>query len=402
MAAAATRAGTPTSGRCASGGRDAHEQADCAACRTRSGTSYVQPCLPPVLAEDIVVSASLLPGATDQRAAQRPTGTRATALDHVHDHVLRLLGDRAAAHRVTTDVAVRAADRATSDPTARKLEQLLRSAHARIATVDAADTCPDDLVELLAGDVDGGRQVTVGLATIPTTQAALLDLTRRHGLDLVAAARVLGLDRRSATAELEQATAALHGAVAEQGAGLHLEVRQVLRQLPLVPAPSDCTERLAAQPRTGQRPPVRPWLAWATTGVITLVTFGLVASTLARAAEPGTTDAPVATAVAIDSGPAARQLAVPGDDRAPAEELQVRPATTPSDDEPDQAATDAGASPEPTASPSNEAAAPSPEPEPSPTATATPSEQPTEPEEPSEEPSPEPSPDEPLDLLPSP
>lgn len=348
------------------------------------------------------MSTSLLPGAIDRRADQRPTGARPTALDHVHDHVLRLLGDPGAAYRVTTDVAARAADRAASDPAARSLQQLLRSAHARMTTTQRSDTLPAALVDHLTGDVDGGPEVVGALAGLPTERAALLDLTTRRGLDVATAASILDLDRRAAADVLEETTAAVRVAIAERGGGLHLEVRRVLRQLPLVPAPADCADRLASPGSAGRRRPVRPWLAWITTGVITLATFGVVASTLARAAEPAPVDAPVATAVAVDSGPAARQLAVPDTDRAPAEELLVRPSTS-GDDEAADVVQEPASEPQPAPSPSADTGAPAPEPEPSPTTTAPPDDEPTAPEQPSDEPSPSPSPSEPpLDILPTP
>ena len=113
----------------------------------------------------------------------------------MHDHVVRLLGDGPAARAVLVDTILRANGRAAELGEAPTVEALLRQAHARMAS--EPDT-RGGLEGVLATDDPITRVVTAAMARPARRSAAVLDLTARHGLDLRAAADVLGMDRTHA------------------------------------------------------------------------------------------------------------------------------------------------------------------------------------------------------------
>lgn len=326
------------------------------------------------------VPTSLLPADASTSVADRRTGP-ARDIDRVHDHVLRVVGDEVVAGRVVADVAARASSRARELGESPTFEGLVRLAHARLTTVTRAR--PDDaLVARLAGDRDpGGPPLVRALAAADRHGTALLDLTTRHDVDLRRAAELIGVDRSTASRARTQALHQVRSDLAE--AGLALDVTDVLAGLPVVGAPAGVHRLADLPPAPGRRGRVSAPLAWLGTAAVVVstvagLTFGLPA--LVAADTRG--DAPVVMAEPVSEGPAARQLATPGDDvpEGGVEQLVVRgPAPEPAD--PATAESAPEPSPEPTASP-----------EPSPTAEASPA-APAEPTEPSEQPSPEPSPE---------
>lgn len=344
---------------------------------------------PSTPAETLTVSTALLPATGRANLDLVRHLTDATALDVVHDHVLRQLGDAEAAAAVMTDVVLRVGDRTREGAPPPTRRDVLRAAHARMAT--AARTSPSpELVERLAGDLgDRGSSVLVEAMGVPSfAGAALLDLTARHDLDLGAAADVLGLDRRTAAGTRTEALRQVRAHVTDAGLDPGTDVAAALAQLPVVPAPTALHDRLGPMSATARRS-VPPAIAWLGTAVVALATVGALAVALPRLTDDNPGDVPVVAAERVTDTPAARQLATPGDD-VPAEGVEQLVVQVP---EQDGSAT--GQAPEDQAPES----APSPEPEPQPEPETTPEDEASPPEEPSDpEPSPEPEPENPLDL----
>lgn len=341
------------------------------------------------------MSTTLLPAAGRPAPGWHVRAGAAGALDVVHDHVLRLLGDAALAATVTADVALRAAGRATADDGATDLQAMLRSAHARMGPLDRRLPGPR-LVGRLA-DGPAGRALVTGMAAAAQDNphgAAVLDLTARRGLGVRDAAAVVGLDHATAARARTEALGTVRAHLAEVGASVDVDVPTALAHLPVLPAPDPVQDLLPAPATAPTRGPVHPLLAWTATAVVAVATVGGLVVGLPALAEADASDAPVVRAVAVEEGPAADQLTSPVEDRSAqqVERLVVGTQTSEVDDEQaqdDEQATSGTApvevepSPEPTA-----------EPEPEPTD----AESPAPSEEPSEEPSEAPSED-PLDEL---
>lgn len=296
-------------------------------------------------------------------------------LDRVHDHVLRLLGDEEAAARVAIDVAVRADARVHDLGEAPTFESLVRLAHARLASMRPAHPSPA-LVARLAGDREpGGPAVVNAVARADRRGAALLDLTARHDVDVRRAAAWIGVERAAADRAHSEALRRVRAELAANGSPA-LDVATTLGRLPVVDAPAGVHRAADLAAATDKSRPLPAPLAWlgtaaAVMGTLVAVTFGLPAL-----ASGGLVGAPVVTAEGVAEGPAADQLATPGDDvsEGDVEQLVIR-----------------GPAEEPAAPPhsqtSSASSEPSPEPEPSPTEEAEPAPE----EEPTEEPSPEPT-----------
>lgn len=307
----------------------------------------------------------------------------AGALDAVHDHVVRLLGDAESAAAVMADVAARAGARAGEGAPRPTRAQLLRQAHARMAT-EPRVTPRSPLLERLAGSDVCGTPLVAAMAIPGRAGATLLDLTARHGLGLADAAELVGLDRRVAAATRTEALRHVRAHLTDAGASPAIDVTAALRRLPVVPAPPEVHDLFAPAARSTGRP-LPPAVAWLGTAVVGLATIGALAATLPSLTDVTTGDAPVVVAERVSDTPAARQLATPGDD-VPADGVEQLVVQTPERDEPvsESAPDEEGAEPVPAPEPSSD-----PEPEPEDEDAA-----PEEPEEP--EPSPEPS--NPLDL----
>lgn len=317
--------------------------------------------------------------------------TDATALDAVHDHVLRQLGDAEAAAAVMTDVVLRVGDR-TGDGAPRPTRRdLLRAAHARMVTEERTTPSPRLAEQLAGGTEDVAPRILVeAMGVAGFAGAALLDLTSRHDLDLDTAAAVLGLDRRTAAGTRTEALRQVRAHMTDAGLDPRIDVPATLARLPVVPAARELHDRLGPTSATAGRT-VPPAIAWLGTAVVALATVGALAVALPRLADDSPGDTPVLTAEQVTDTPAARQLATPGDD-VPAEGVEQLVVQAP---ERDGSAT--GQAPEDQAP--EPAPSPSPEPDPDPDPEPTPEEEQSPPEEPQDpEPSPEPEPENPLGL----
>lgn len=346
-----------------------------------SGTSYAAPFVP--LPGSVTVSTALLPAA--RRGVDRPLRIDdAGALDAVHDHVVRLLGDAGAAAAVVADLALRAGHRVDDGAAGPTRAQLLRQAHARMATeLRVAPRSP--LLERLAGDHVLGATLVTAMAIPGRAGAALLDLTARHGLGLADAAELVGLDQRTAAATRTEALRQVRARLADAGVGQDVDVTAALAELPVVSAAPELNNLFAPAARATGRP-VPSALAWLGTAVVAVATVGALAVALPPLTDATTGDAPVVVAERVSDTPAARQLATPGDD-VPADGVEQLVVQTPERDESasESALDEQGAEPAPS---------PEPSPEPEPTPEEDDNGAPEEPEDP--EPSPEPS--NPLDL----
>lgn len=309
------------------------------------------------------------------------------ALDAVHDHVVRLLGDAEAATAVVADLALRASHRADDGAAPPTRARLLREAHARMATENrSAPRSP--LLERLVGDHVWGTTL-VSAMTIPgRAGAALLDLTARHGLELADAAELVGLDQRTAAAARTEALREVRAGLAHAGVSMHVDVTAALAELPVVRAAPEL-HNLYAPAATATARPVPSAVAWLGTAVVAVATVGALAVALPPLTDGTTGDAPVVVAERVSDTPAARQLATPGDDvpSAGVEQLVVQ---IPERDEPPSEST-----------PDEQAAEPVPSPEPSPELEPTPDDdESVAPDDPGDrEPSPEPTNPLGLDLL---
>lgn len=346
---------------------------------------------PPLLSTSpgsLTVSTTLLPAAGRPGTDRDSRLADATALDAVHDHVLRQLGDTEAAAAVMTDVVLRLSDRQREGATPPTHRDLLREARARMVTEERTAP-PPRLVERLAGGAGDTASMVLVEAMTATDRAgaALLDLTARHGLQLNVAAGLLGLDPRVAAATRTEALRQVRAHVAD--AGLGMDVTAVLARLPVVPAASVLHDRLGAVPGSPGRS-VPSAVAWLGTAVVGLATVGALAVALPRLTDETTGDAPVVSAERVTDSPAVRQLATPGDDvpEGGVEELVVQiPERAGTSDE--QAPQEQAPEPEP-----------SPEPSPEPAPETSPEDEAPPPEEPGD-PGPSPEPEGPLgiDLL---
>ncbi len=326
---------------------------------------------------------SLLP-TTDRARPALDRGPR-TALDIVHDHVLRIVGDRSTAQRLVLDVVLRANARAEETGESTTLALLLRLARARVARL-APDHLDAATLRTLAPSGDPAARALSGALAAPSERAAaLLDLTIRHGMDTATAASCLGLDARQAAAVRADALERVRTALAAVG-GQRIDVTATLATLPVVPAPSSLHDRLVAS--TARQVPSR--LAWlappvAVAGLVGALLVGLP-NALAGAVDG---DVPLVVAEAVTDAVGVQQLRADGDTPVVAEdEVVVRETRPTTADEP--AAEDEAPIGEPTEAPT---AAPSDEPTDEPDAPA---------DELSEEPEPAPSDepsDDPLDTL---
>lgn len=329
------------------------------------------------------MSTALLPAA--HRGVDHPVRIDdADALDAVHDHVVRLLGNAESATAVVADLVLRAADRADDGAARPTRAQLLRQVHARMAT-EPRVTPRSPLLERLAGDDVCGTALVAAMAIPGRDGAALLDLTARHGLELAEAAEIVDLDRRAAAASRTEALRQVRDRLTDDGVSPGVDVATALARLPVVPAAPQLHELFAPAARATGRP-VPPAVAWLGTAVIALATVGALAVALPPLTDDTTGDAPVVVAEAVTDTPATRQLATPGDD-VPADGVEQLVVQVPERDEPPSKS-----------APNEDATAPEPSPEPSPEPEPTPEDDGAAPEEPEDpEPSPEPS-NNPLDL----
>lgn len=350
-----------------------------------SGTSHASTVVHPP--EPLTVSTALLPAAGRANLDRVRRVTDATALDAVHDHVLRQLGDAEAAAAVMTDVVLRVGDRTRDGAPRPTRRDLLRAAHARMVTEERTTPSPR-LAELLAGGAEDTPRILVEAMGVPGfAGAALLDLTSRHDLGLDAAAAVLGLDPRTAAGTRTEALRQIRAHVTDAGLDPRIDVPATLAQLPVVPAARELHDRLGPTSATASQT-VPPAIAWLGTAVVALATVGALAVALPRLTDDSPGDAPVVTAERVTDTPAARQLATPGDN-VPAEGVEELVVQAPERDESTTGQAPEDQAPEP---------APSPEPEPEPTPEEeSPPEQPQDPG-PSPEPEPEPEPWNPLGL----
>ena len=336
------------------------------------------------------MSTALLPatGRTDPDLVRRVTD--AQALDAVHDHVLRLLGDAQAAATVMADVVLRVGDRTREGAPPPTRRDLLRAAHARMVTEERTAPSPR-LVGRLTGDLgDPGSRVVVTAMGVPSfAGATLLDLTARHDLDLDAAAAVLGLDHRTAAGTRTEALRQVRAHVTDAGLDPGIDVAAALARLPVVPAATALHDRLG--PSATTRRSVPPAIAWLGTAVVALATVGGLAVALPRLSDGSADDAPVVAAERVTDTPAARQLATPGDD-VPAEGVEQLVVQAPERDgsATGQAPEDQAPEPAPSSEPSSE-----PDPETAPEDEGSPPEEPADPEP---SPEPEPEPENPLDI----
>lgn len=321
------------------------------------------------------MSTALLPAARTRVA--RPLRIQdADALDALHDHVVRLLGDADSAVAVTTDVALRASGRAADGAPRPTRVELLREAHARMAT-EPRVAPGASLLEQLAGDEACGTALVVAMAVPTGAGAAVLDLTARHGLGLAEAAAVVGLDRRAAGAARSEALRQVRARLTEAGVGTGVDVMDTLARLPVLPAPRQLHDLFAPATRSTRRP-VRPAIAWVGTAIVAVTTVGALAMALPPLTDGATGDAPVVVAQRVSDTPAARQLATPGDDvpESGVEQLVVQtperdgaPSGSTTDEQGDEPVASPEPSPQPESEPEgSEGAAPddSGEPEPSP------------------------------------
>lgn len=239
-------------------------------------------------------------------AARRGTAiTRPGApapLDVVHDHLLRVVGERDVAHRLLLDVLARAGARARDLGEAPTLTVLLRHARARLTPLVGDHLEGDHLAALAPADPEA-RALARALAVPAERAAALLDLTARHGLDTRTAAELLGIAPWRAAGVR---AAALHQvrATLATGEGERLDVEAALAALPVVPAPAELHGRLGTVPR--RLPPAAAWLspAVALAAVAASVLLGLPRVVV----EAVDGDVPLVTAEGVVEGPVVRQL----------------------------------------------------------------------------------------------
>ena len=341
------------------------------------GISHVPPNHLPTRIPPLSAALSLLPaGAGPARTTVGHDGT--APLDVVHDHVVRLLGDTGAARAVLVDAILRANARAADLGEAPTVENLLRQAHARLASVPTEATAEADRPE----PADPVAKVVARAMAVPSRRsAAVLDLTARHGLDLRTVADVLAMDRTHAARARTEALQQVRAAVVAAG-GTGIDVEASLAALPLVTAPSTLHELLddATSPSALHR-----W-AWLTPVVATLALAATIGLGVPRVGAAAAGDVPVAAAQTVEQGPAVQQLrgptTIPTDE---VEQLDVTTGTSPQ-------------APAPAASPQAETAAedatddettPAPSPSPAPDgATDDPADETVD--EPSDEPSDEP------------
>lgn len=334
---------------------------------------------------------SLLPAGARPARTSGHDGT--APLDVVHDHVVRLLGDTAAARAVLVDAILRANARATELGEAPTVENLLRQAHARLGGVPSE---PADEADLIVPTDPVARVVTRAMTVPSRRSAAVLDLTARHGLDLRTVADVLGMDRTHAARARTEALQQVRAAVIAAG-GTGIDVESSLASLPVVAAPDTLHELL--DDSTATSTPILHRAAWLTPVAATLALVATIGLGVPRVGAASSRDVPLAAAEAIEQGPAVQQLRAPATG-VPADEVeQLEVAPNPSTPAP-------AASPQPEA-PQDDATEDEPTPAPAPESDGTtdapsdgaaeePNDGPSE--EPSDEPGDEPS-ERPLERL---
>lgn len=320
---------------------------------------------------------ALLPAARAETAAEL-RAVDARALDAVHDHVLRLLGDPEATAAVIADVAVRVSARAADEgATATSRTAMLRAAHTRLTIEERRRPSAALVAELAGTDNQTQKALVSAMIAAGLRGAALLDLTTRHGLGLRQASGVLGLDRSHAEGLRTDALRQVRAHLLEAGVALRTDVSAALAGLPVVGASPALHDRLTVPPGAVTRPAAGPWVAWLGTAAVAAATVGAVAVALPWVVSSAADDRPVVVAEQITEATVAEESTDLGDDGG-VDDAGAVTVRAPVDEPVAEAEPEPEPPPEPSAEPS-----PGPEPSPEPTPEQSPEPQPEEEEEPS-------------------